>query len=223
MGHIRDVFDVQVYIKSYLNENKDLNEGIKSHEEVGFIIVDEDDDNLKIEIFDDENIYAGHIWCTRFDWEEDDDYYNDQSFDCDDKDEFKDVWVVTSVAATDIGSGYGPLLYDLALEWVTSQLGGVMMSGGHGETTGTVKPAAAKVWQYYFNNRNDVGRRQIPGCSDVLSKWVLDDDKLKSYHEALKYVYTKDWDILADLDFDDKIKQVGVTPDEEIKRLENSD
>ena len=192
--------------KLFENWRKYLNEGMKQADELGYVVInDGGNDRIRFLMYgiarNDQEEYGpllGHMWCTRLDWDGEDDDEKDHSIDCDD-----DVWVVTMVNAQ---KGFGPLLYDIALEWITDERRGVMMSGGHGETTGDVTTDAAKVWQYYFKNRSDVKKVKDPRCSDVLSPWILENPQLKPYHEALMHVYYKSKDILYDLEYDNKVE-----------------
>ena len=52
-------------------------------------------------------------------------------------------------------SGWGPLLYDVAME-VATQVG-----GGLTPDTNSVSNDAQNVWSYYFNNRGDVKSQQL--------------------------------------------------------------
>lgn len=52
--------------------------------------------------------------------------------------------------------GYGPLLYDIAMESATSEGSGLMADREY------VKPAAINVWKYYYFNRNDVEKIFLP-------------------------------------------------------------
>ena len=184
--------------KLFENWREYLQEGSKQAADVGYVlVVDGGEDFIRIILYDDrENLdMFGNMFIALLDWEEDE---KDQSIDCG-----SDVWVVANVHAQD---GFGPLLYDIALEYIYNERDGVMMSGGHGETTGDVTVEAAKVWQFYFKNRSDVHKDKDPRCSDILSPWILENPQLKPYHEALMHVYYKDKDVLHDLEDEDKIE-----------------
>ena len=183
-----------------------LKEGMKRAEDIGHAVVEDERHRIIIKIYnsrvDDRPQKIGQIYCMLLDddnpeWDEED-RIEDQSIEC-----YNDVWVVGNVNAK---QGFGPLLYDMALEYIYDERGGVMMSGGHGESTGDVKEAAAKVWQYYFKNRSDVYKVKDHRCSDILSPWILKNPQLKPYLEALMHVYYKDKDILYDLEDEEKIE-----------------
>jgi len=53
------------------------------------------------------------------------------------------------------GSGFGPLLYDIALEFITNYRNGVTVST-YGNSTGSTSDRAENVWKKYYLNRPDV-------------------------------------------------------------------
>ena len=61
-------------------------------------------------------------------------------------------WMVTSSEAK---PGWGPLLYDVAMEYAT------MNGGGLFPDRGSVSQSARKVWDYYLNKRPDVTAHQL--------------------------------------------------------------
>ena len=64
------------------------------------------------------------------------------------------VWEVESVNSE---KGFGPLLYDIAMEMV-NKVGGVgLMSDRR-----SVSPEARNVWRKYFEDRGDVDRKPLP-------------------------------------------------------------
>ena len=62
------------------------------------------------------------------------------------------AFMISWAGATD---GYGPMLYDLAMEWATANGGGLIADRG------SVSPSARDVWDYYLNNRSDVIKVQL--------------------------------------------------------------
>jgi len=66
-----------------------------------------------------------------------------------------DCYVSLSAADT----GYGPLLYDLALSVISPR--------GLASDRHSVSKSAQRIWQYYFNNRTDVNRQLIAGADDI--------------------------------------------------------
>jgi hypothetical protein len=73
--------------------------------------------------------------------------------------------------------GYGPLLYDVAMSYVTNKGSGLTSSRT------SVKPAARGVWNYYLKNRPDVQKKPIAS-----SQCVFHGGKVKQ-DDALNYVY----------------------------------
>ena len=69
------------------------------------------------------------------------------------------MMVVSSYAA----SGWGPLLYDVAIEWATQNAGGLIADRG------TVSDAAQRVWSYYERNRDDVTAHQLDDLNNTLT------------------------------------------------------
>ena len=71
-----------------------------------------------------------------------------------------DAWIVAAASAP---HGWGPLLYDVAMEWATLN-GGGLISDRH-----TVSQDARGVWDYYMNNRPDVTAHQLDNERDTLT------------------------------------------------------
>lgn len=71
-----------------------------------------------------------------------------------------DAWEVTRSEAV---SGYGPMLYDLAMEYAT-QNGSGMMSDRNG-----VSEEAYLVWKKYMDNRDDVEKIQLDDFENTLT------------------------------------------------------
>ena len=82
------------------------------------------------------------------------------------------VWSVVSSAAA---PGYGPMLYDVAMEYATQNGGGLIsdrMSVSSGEK------GAVNVWNYYYKNRvgKDVEAHQMDDLSNTLTD--TEDDNI---------------------------------------------
>ena len=71
-----------------------------------------------------------------------------------------DAWVVMDSGAV---PGWGPMLYDVAMEFATLNGGGLMSDRGG------VSPSARKVWAYYMNNRPDVTAHQLDDLENTLT------------------------------------------------------
>ena len=103
------------------------------------------------------------------------------------------AWTISIARAT---SGWGPMLYDVAMEYATENGGGLTPDRG------SVSGDAQNVWNYYFNNRGDVQShqldlqdREVEYYTDLrLSKLTPDieeDDCLQS--QAIR-AYKDKWD-----------------------------
>lgn len=71
-----------------------------------------------------------------------------------------EAWMVGLAAASD---GWGPLLYDIAIEWATQNGGGLISDRG------AVSVPAQKVWSYYEQNRDDVTAHQLDDLNNSLT------------------------------------------------------
>ena len=71
-----------------------------------------------------------------------------------------DVYFINRSQAKD---GYGPFLYDVAMEYATLKGSGLMSDRS------SVSTDAQKVWQYYLNNRSDVEIHQMDNMENVLT------------------------------------------------------
>jgi len=83
---------------------------------------------------------------------------------------------------SDADKGWGPFLYDLAIEWATSIGKGAMSARLAGTKS---SPAAVAVWDYYLSNRNDVKHVQMDNPDNFLTPDpddnCLQPDNLESY------------------------------------------
>lgn len=73
---------------------------------------------------------------------------------------------VSMVATSD---GWGPLLYDCAIEWATMKAGGLIPDRV------AVSDEARDVWDYYMNNRLDVKMKQLDNEQDSFGNGPEDD------------------------------------------------
>jgi hypothetical protein len=71
-----------------------------------------------------------------------------------------DAWVVMDSTAL---PGWGPMLYDVAMEFATLNGGGLMSDRGG------VSPSARKVWAYYMDKRPDVTAHQLDDPENTLT------------------------------------------------------
>ena len=70
------------------------------------------------------------------------------------------AWMVNAARADD---GWGPLLYDVAIEWASWKGGGLIPDRR------SVSKDARKVWKYYLNNRSDVESHQLDDMENTLT------------------------------------------------------
>jgi hypothetical protein len=77
-----------------------------------------------------------------------------------------DAWNVRSSNAAE---GFGPMLYDLAIEYATDTGSGLISDRG------TVSPSARAVWEYYDQNRSDIEKIQLDNRQDTFNNGPEDD------------------------------------------------
>ncbi len=70
------------------------------------------------------------------------------------------AFVVEGSGAT---HGWGPLVYDVAIEYASLDGSGLVSDRG------SVSPYARRVWEYYMNNRSDVTAHQLDDMKDTLT------------------------------------------------------
>jgi hypothetical protein len=71
-----------------------------------------------------------------------------------------EAWMVAHSVAK---SGWGPMLYDVAMEFATLN-GGGLVADRH-----AVSPDARRIWDYYLSNRNDVTAHQLDDLENTLT------------------------------------------------------
>lgn len=78
------------------------------------------------------------------------------------------AWMVGMVEAND---GWGPLMYDIAMEWATQNGGGLVADRTQ------VSLESRRVWEYYLNKRNDptIAMHQLDNPRDPQTKDKKDD------------------------------------------------
>lgn len=76
------------------------------------------------------------------------------------------AWMVGMVQAQE---GWGPFLYDIAMEWTTINGGGLMPNRKE------VSSEARRVWDFYLNNRDDVESHQLDKEGGELTDDPSDD------------------------------------------------
>jgi len=121
------------------------------------------------------------------------------------------AYMISWSAASD---GYGPLLYDVAMEVAT------MFGGGLVSDRTVVSTDAQRVWRYYMKNRSDVESSQLDNEEDYFENGT-EDDCLQNIARAtitgmyddftdspLSKAYKKEPDMLRSLG--DKLRVVGI-------------
>ena len=78
-----------------------------------------------------------------------------------------DAWKIESVSADD---GWGPMLYDIAMEWATLNGGGLMADRV------SVSGEAREVWDFFFNKRSDVIPHQLDDLENELTPDIESDN-----------------------------------------------
>ena len=73
------------------------------------------------------------------------------------------------VSFVEASDGWGPLLYDCAIEWATMKAGGLIPDRV------AVSDEARDVWDYYMNNRPDVHAKQLDNEKDSFDNGPQDD------------------------------------------------
>jgi len=91
------------------------------------------------------------------------------------------AWTVTAAGAT---HGWGPLLYDVAMEWATLNGGGIISDRNQ------VSHEARAVWDYYMNNRSDVTAYQLDDLQNTLTP---EDEDNCNHAIVVRYDKDADW------------------------------
>ncbi|MEO2158148.1 MAG: hypothetical protein ABGX31_02310 [bacterium] len=88
------------------------------------------------------------------------------------------------VKAADAASGWGPMLYDLAMEWATHKGGGLTADRG------SVSKQAHAVWKYYDENRPDIESAQLDIVPHRMLKQLTPDDPSDDCGQHTSIVWT---------------------------------
>jgi len=90
---------------------------------------------------------------------------------------------------TEAPKGWGPLLYDVGMEYAT------MKGGGLVSDRSSVTPSAAHVWDYYFNDRDDVDYEQLDDWEGRLTpNDETDDCNQEIVYTGAHDTMRKSWD-----------------------------
>ena len=77
------------------------------------------------------------------------------------------AWMVASARAK---SKWGPMLYDVAMEWATQKYNGLISDRT------TVSHEARNIWDYYLSQRGDVKAHQLDNKASELTPTKISDD-----------------------------------------------
>jgi hypothetical protein len=96
------------------------------------------------------------------------------------------AWMIGNSAAA---SGWGPLLYDVAMEYATRHGGGLISDRG------SVSAEARSVWDYYMHNRGDVTGIQMDDLENTLTPEEEDncEQNVATYSTGYPSANTTDW------------------------------
>jgi hypothetical protein len=67
------------------------------------------------------------------------------------------------IRGSEAAKGWGPLLYDVAIEYATKKAGGLVADRE------SVSDSALRVWDYYLNRRSDVKHKQLDDTENTLT------------------------------------------------------
>jgi hypothetical protein len=96
------------------------------------------------------------------------------------------AWMISNSEAA---SGWGPLLYDVAMEYATRDGGGLISDRN------SVSAAARSVWDYYMKNRGDVTGIQMDDLKNTLTPEQEDncEQQSASFNDWAIPANTTDW------------------------------
>ena len=98
------------------------------------------------------------------------------------------AWMISWAQAS---PGFGPMLYDLAMEYATAQGTGLISDRSQ------VSAEARKVWDYYLNNRSDVKPVQLDNAYSDLTD-DFEDDCDQEVAGGAMFLYPQDPELLDD-------------------------
>lgn len=100
------------------------------------------------------------------------------------------------IQTSDTLKGWGPLLYDVVIEYCSMKAGGLLSDRSD------VSPAAKNVWNYYLNNRKDVKHKQLDNLKNELTPTekdncmqdsaVSDKGEGEWFNSSLSKIYVKE-------------------------------
>jgi len=167
-------------------ENKVLSEAAKDVRDLGekVIVIDDRGDTFNV------TLHAKKLEGEK------PSYYNEEMLGIFEARKFGGCSGAYEVRWAEAPSGWGPLLYDVGMEYATINGGGLVSDRSN------VTPEAAHVWDYYYNNRDDVDYEQL----DDLAGHLTPSDKSDDCSQEIVYSGRHDikkqaWD---DLEGDDE-------------------
>ena len=89
------------------------------------------------------------------------------------------------INSSETASGWGPLLYDVAMEWASKNGSGLTSDRG------SVSKDAYNVWNYYLRNRPDVESTQLDIRNSGYEK-ITPDDESDDCEQAISVTYARD-------------------------------
>jgi len=95
-----------------------------------------------------------------------------------------EAWMVGGAAAN---HGWGPLLYDVAIEWATKNGGGLISDRG------SVSDDAQGVWNYYMHSRDDVTAHQLDDLANTRTPTEDDNCDQDIARSTMTGMYTFWW------------------------------
>lgn len=87
------------------------------------------------------------------------------------------AWIVSTTSAK---KGWGPMLYDIAIEWAT------LNGPGLAPDRESVSPDAYRVWDYYLHKRPDVKSHQLDTLYNTLTQAKDDNSEQMATSKYLK-------------------------------------
>ena len=110
-------------------------------------------------------------------------HYGEVSLDAPDYDSWGNCGGAFMVGSSGAMKGWGPLLYDVAMEYATMRGGGLMPDRA------MVSDEAKRVWDYYLKNRSDVTAHQLDNLEDELTPGYKPDN---CYHRSTEKEHEED-------------------------------
>lgn len=114
---------------------------------------------------------------------------------------------VKAVTVQPLNKGWGPLLYDIAMEVASKRSGGLASEDLNSQDAlfyPTVSPDAMKIWDFYCYKREDVLKTPIPEPQKIIA-WRQKRNKERSNLTPLDYYYSKSPTLIDKLNSENKL------------------